>query len=152
MRGDLDASFTNILKSILSGWTKSHTSGTFPNVTSCMDRYHSSLPGHLLALHRSWEFIHTPYSVPGNVMRKKAGRTYTLVILSRTRWREEYLWNVSVQEIHTAQQKITSCEFQQHFSRYRQWLFFMFGSVLSQVMQELEMHFSQTHHIWPPFE
>lgn len=69
----------------------------------------------VLALHRSWEFIQTPYSVPGNVMRKKADRTYTLVILSRTWWRKEYLWNVSVQEIHILQQKITFCEFQQHF-------------------------------------
>lgn len=115
MRGDLDASFLNILKNILSEWNKSHTLGTFPNVTSCMDRYHSTLPGHLLALHRSWEFIQNPYSVPGNVMRKKADRTYTSVILSRTWWREEYLWNVSVQEIHTIQKKITFPEFQQHF-------------------------------------
>lgn len=118
MREGVDASFSNILKNIQSEWNKSHNSGTFPNVTFCMDRYGSTLPGHLLALHRSWEFTQTPYSVPGKVMRKKVDRTYTLVTLSRTWWREEYLWNVSVQEIHTAQQKITFPEFRQHFNDF----------------------------------
>lgn len=50
MRGDQDASFSKILKNIFSGWNKSHSLGTFPNLTSCVDGYHRTLPGHPLAL------------------------------------------------------------------------------------------------------
>lgn len=145
MRGDLLASFIHLLQNTFSGWSKPHISGTFPNVSSCMDRYHSTLPRYLSWLCTGAGSSSRPL-FSAQVMcqgRKQMGPKHlSNFIQNMLERRKIFMEFICAGDEHTTAEDTFMWISIAFKVRYRQCLFFMFWTVLPQAMQKLETGFS----------
>lgn len=99
---------------MFSRQNKAHISGTFPNVTSCTDRYHSILPRDLswlcMGADNSSEASVPQPQCPGNVMNKEADGSYTSNFIQHMLERIIFMEFTCAGDAHGIAEAHTFCE------------------------------------------